>query len=166
MKLKSALVALVALLAFKLAGACSVICTSQEELLAAMERDGFTGEVFHGRITRKINHREAEFEVIEAFSGPSGPRTLTAGGFGPSCPFYFDAPDGGSSVYLARGTEVPPCSTLGATPATLARLRAVSKGERTPWWSGRAVELGIGLAGMLLLAGIVSRSRLVKARSS
>ena len=158
-KLRSVLVVLVAVLAFELAGACTVRCKSQEAVLADMERDGFDGDVFHGRITRSIGPGEAEFEVIEAFSGPSGSRVLTAQGMGPGCPFHFDLASDRSAVYLARGGAVPSCTTLAATPATLDRLRPVARGER-PWWTARAVEAGIGLAGLLLLARLLSRSKL------
>ena len=152
--------------------ACS--CVNNEMRFAWLEKEGLRGEAFHGRLKRFISSDVAEFEVLESFgdgkAAVGSTRRLTAKRSSTSCDFMFSE-ESFPAVFFPQGEVLGACSTIGADPKTLARLRALSAGPLVPDVPGirpvseRWPEIGLGFLGAALLAsGAVFAQRRISRR--
>ena len=104
-------------------------CLSDEAHLARIELQGFTpgSDVFHGKVSRWVNVKEVEVQVIETFTGAGSQtsrRLVGAHGPGEICGGAF-AP-GEEFIYLpSERNVIGLCAKLPATKAAVGRLRAV-----------------------------------------
>jgi len=117
-----------ALLAFLGHRVQACLCVNVDDNFVSRAASG-SGDVFLGRAVRLVSPREADVEVIEAFSGSSELKRLVApplgsctSGFGVGVPLIF-APAPGGKIFT--------CSTRAPDPDLLERLRNLRRAPET-----------------------------------
>ena len=126
------------LAAFTNTSALACQCFTEEATLSRFEADGFPPgiEVFHAKVSRWINAKEVEVEVIEVFASTSRAptRRLTGAPGAPgdgSCAQSWKPNEVGSSrIFLSfrteRGHVITSCTMLSVTEPAVKRLRSVA----------------------------------------